>query len=80
MRRDTVTQVVLNADPDFLRIFEKLPEPPPAAYERVMRALPRLHEMFLLKRNAALKEDVEEFDRIVGQEIELIAQAETRTG
>lgn len=78
MRRDAVTQAVPHADPDFLRTMERLPDPPPGAFENVMRALPKLHELFLRKRKAAAENDVTAFDRVVDEEVRLIEEAEQR--
>ena len=74
MRQDIITQAVPNADPEFLRTLERLSDPPPGVYERVMKVLPRLHEIFLQKRNASLRGDAEAFRKFIEQEVDLIAQ------
>jgi hypothetical protein len=76
MRADLITQKVPNADPDFLRIVEKLSDPPPGSFERVMEALPKLYALFVEKREAARKNDRDVFMAIVEKEVALIREVE----
>ena len=79
MRPDTITQAVPHADPEFLQAMERLPEPPPGVYERVMKSLPDLHSLFLRKRQAARNGDQDEFMRLVQEEVNLIAAWDAQT-
>jgi len=75
MRADIITQAVPHADPDFLRIMGQLSDPPPGIYEKVMRLLPKLHELFLQKRQASEQGDIQAVAKIIDQETELMRQA-----
>jgi len=79
MRADIITQAVPHADPDFLRILDRIPDPSPDSYEISMRVLPRLHELFLEKREAASKNDGERFMKIVHAELKLLEKLEQKT-
>jgi len=72
MRPDLLANVVPNADPDFLRVMSRLPDPPPHAYEFVIAALPKLHALFLEKRDAVAKNDIPAFEKIIEEEVELL--------
>lgn len=72
MRPDQIRSVVPLADPEFIRTFEQLPEPPPGAFEHVMQILPELHRLFLEKRAAAEKGDRALFINAVAAEVVLI--------
>ncbi len=75
MRSDIIAQTVPHADADFLRIMEQLPDPPSGIYEKVMKMLPKLHELFLQKRAAADRADEPGLSRIIEQETALIREA-----
>ena len=76
MRQDMITQAVPHADPEFIRSLERLPDPPPAAFEKVMRALPRLHDIFLRQRAAAVNGDKDAFLKLVDEQIAFIKAAD----
>jgi len=76
MRGDLITQIIPHADPDFIRVMEKFPDPPSEAYERALKYLPQLYDLFVQKREAAKRGDSQAFKRIVDQEIALLRQAE----
>jgi len=76
MRGDLITQFIPHADPEFIRVMEKLPEPPPDAYERAVKYLPLIYELFMAKREAVAKGDTDKFKRVVDEEAALLRRAE----
>lgn len=72
MRQDLITQVVPNADPEFIRIMGALPDPSADIHEQIVRLLPELYELFTAKRTAAAQNDREAFLKIVDREARLI--------
>lgn len=75
MSPEILNHAVPNADPDFLRIMGNLPDPPSGIFEKVLKLMPRLHELFLQKRNAAKRQDESALSDIIDQETELIQKA-----
>lgn len=72
MRQDIVIQIVPDADPEFVRTLEHLPDPPPGIYEQVVEVLPLLHGIFLRKREAFAKDDAALLARILDEETALL--------
>ncbi|MFA5184955.1 MAG: hypothetical protein WC551_00510 [Patescibacteria group bacterium] len=75
MSPEILNHAVPNADPDFLRIMGNLPDPPSGIFEKVLKLMPRLHELFLQKRSAARRQDEPAMSRIIDQETELIRKS-----
>jgi hypothetical protein len=76
MNTDTIRKKIPNADPDFINIIGKLHDPSSKIFERVLNILPELHELFLKKREAAIRGDSDTFMKIVEEEVELISASE----
>ncbi|MBU1032731.1 MAG: hypothetical protein ABII13_03900 [Patescibacteria group bacterium] len=72
MKSEIILKQIPNADPEFLKIMEKQPEPSDEIREKVVDALPKLHDLFLKKRNAALCKDEQAFMSLVEQEVALL--------
>ncbi|MDQ7814421.1 MAG: hypothetical protein RDU25_01260 [Patescibacteria group bacterium] len=72
MRSDVITQVVPNADPEFIQILERLPEPPAVIHEKLLQLLPKMYGIFLAKRAADRVGDTEEFARLMQKELDLL--------
>ncbi len=72
MRADIITQAVPGADPEFIQILGRLPEPPAGVFEKIIKLLPRLHQIFLAKRSADRTGDEEEFARLMQKELDLL--------
>lgn len=75
MSPEILSQVVPNADPEFLRIMGSLPDPPSGIFEKVVKLMPQLHGYFLQKRLATQMQDEPALSRIIDQETELIREA-----
>ncbi len=76
MRGDRIRQSLPDVDPDFVHILERLPDPAPKFFKTVMQYLPRLHSLFLRKREAAAKGDASAFLALVEEEVSLLRVAE----
>lgn len=74
MHQDIIVQAVPEADPEFVRTLEKMPDPPPGIYETVVRSLPRLHELFLRKRQAFAADDAAALAAILDEETALLSR------
>ncbi|MFH1078184.1 MAG: hypothetical protein V1745_02810 [Patescibacteria group bacterium] len=72
MQTDLILHAVPDADPEFLRIMGEQPDPPAKGQSRILAALPKMHELFLAKRQAAERKDAGAFVAVVFQEVELI--------
>lgn len=72
MRQDLIIQAVPEADPEFVRTLERLPDPPPGIYESVVVLLPQLHELFLRKRRAFAADDAAALSAILDEETVLL--------
>ncbi len=72
MRQDLIIQAVPEADPEFVRTLERLPDPPPGIYESVVVLLPQLHELFLRKRQAFAADDAAALSAILDEETVLL--------
>ncbi len=72
MRADIVTQAVPGADPEFIQILGRLPEPPAGVFEKLLKLLPKLHQIFLAKRSADRTGDEDEFARLMQKELDLV--------
>jgi len=72
MRADVITQAVPDADPEFIQILGRLPDPPAGMFEKMLKLLPKLHEIFLAKRAADRSGDKEEFARLMQKELYLL--------
>ncbi len=76
MRADTIHHVIPHADPTFLRLLERLPEPPPNSMEQVMHSLPRLHEIFLKLLAASNEHHGEQFMSQLQAQLKWLEQIE----
>ena len=76
MLSSLVTRLVPNADPDFVDLLSRLPEPPPSSDGALGDHLRTLHQLFLEKRRAAETLDVAAWSRIVEHEVKMITYAD----
>ncbi len=74
MKRDLIFRIVPDADPEFVRIMGDLPDPPTDAAKRMAAALPRMHKIFLQKKEAVKRGDKAAFSRLTEEEVALIKQ------
>ncbi len=77
MLRSLILQYVPNADPRFVAVLEKAPDPPAVVRERVLQRLPDVYRAFLAKRRAEQAEDLEQWERAIEQEKQMIAACDT---
>lgn len=74
MRPEIVLLAIPNPDPDFMDVMLGLPEPDKGMEERISRVLPKLHKIFLLKKQAVQAGDREELMRLVEEEAAAIGE------
>ena len=74
MRQYLITQIVPEADPEFVRTLERLPDPPSGIFEEAVGLLPRLHELFLRKRRAFAVDDAAALAAILDEETALFSR------
>ncbi|MFZ6015356.1 MAG: hypothetical protein ACOYUZ_03295 [Patescibacteria group bacterium] len=74
MRSELVYKVIATPHPDFIAEMMKVPDPKPEDEERIVNALPKLHEFFLRKKDAYNKRDAVLFQKILEEEIEFLQE------
>ncbi|MBU2566470.1 hypothetical protein KKG46_02825 [Patescibacteria group bacterium] len=74
MNTEFIIKVVPNADPEFLKVMEQIPDPSKQTQEKVMSFLQQLHDLFLQKRKAAESGDHDLFIQIMEKEMRIIAE------
>ncbi len=72
MRSDIIQNIVPHADPVFLSIMERMPDPPSEIYEDVLKALPHLYNVFEHERDAAGHKDGKAFMLALKEQMELL--------
>ena len=72
MERETIFRVIPQADPDFIRSLDSL-EVPPHVYPEFLEQLPRLHELFLRKKDAFAEGDMAGWMSVLQDEQALIS-------
>lgn len=76
MDLSAVLRAVPGADPAFVELMQKAPEPPAGDRERLIHALPELHRLFLEKKLLLPFGDDEKWQSLLREEKRLIANYE----
>jgi hypothetical protein len=76
MDRAVILTHVPDADPVFVELVSRLPDPPAADRARILDRLSDLHRLFLEKRRASDAGDESAWNRVVDQEVALISSME----
>ncbi len=72
MRRELIFLAVKTPDPVFVSEMLQMPDPKPEDEERVVRALGKLHEFFLKKKEAYQQRNAISFQKILDEEIRFL--------
>ena len=72
MNMAEILKSVPGADPVFVKIMQKVPEPPHASRSMVLQRLPELHRIFLEKRRIAALGDEKAWQEIIKKEAALV--------
>lgn len=72
MNAAIVTQHVPQADPVFVEILGRLPDPPTENREALLKLLPELHRQFLEKRRAFQEDDGKAWNAVMEDQLRLI--------
>jgi hypothetical protein len=72
MRRELIFLAVQTPDPIFVSEMLQMPDPKPEDEARVIKALAKLHEFFLKKRDAYQQRNAVNFQKILDEEIRFL--------
>lgn len=76
MGNDIILDAVPNADPVFVHLLSRLPDPPKADYATMREHLRALHRIYEEKRRAADDLDEDAWNAVVEKEVRVIQYAD----
>jgi len=69
MRKELVFKAIAEPAPEFVAEMMQMPDPKPADEDKIINALPKLHDFFIRKRKAYQARDANTFQKILNEEI-----------